>query len=168
MDNNEGWVIYFMKAKEKLTQLLLDGKIEEAGELIKSIDKELLNEEIQDVLLKVSFDNQSIAPYIVVIKLLLEYENANLHAFASTLFSNPLCWIEGAYYAGFYHQKKAVELEPQRIAFKEYLLSYNSLPEAILSDEEALKIRKQILKIDPDNKTVLNHFSSKRFVGKLD
>ncbi len=49
-------------------------------------------------------------------------------------------------------KKKAIELEPQNIAFKEYLLSYNSLPDEVLSDEEALEIRKQILKVNPENK----------------
>lgn len=157
-----------MNDREILYYLLSEGKIDDAGMLIKNIDGELLNEEIQDVLLEISFKKQSIVSYTVVLKLLFEDERANLHAFASTLLSNPLCWIEGAYYAGFYHQKKAVELEPQNIAFKEYLLSYNSLPDEILSDQEALKIRKQILEMDPDNKTVKQHFSAKRFVGKLD
>lgn len=53
-------------------------------------------------------------------------------------------------------------------AFKEYLLSYNSLPDEVLNDEEALEIRKQILKVDPENKTVKQHFSAQRFTGKLD
>lgn len=157
-----------MNDKKILYQLLSEGKIDDAGILIKNIDGELLNEEVQDILLEVAFNKQSIVPYTVVLKLLFEDESANLHAFASTLLSNPLCWIEGAYYAGFYHQKKAIELEPQNIAFKEYLLSYNSLPDKILSDEEALEIRKQILKVDPDNKTVKQHFSAQRFAGKVD
>lgn len=157
-----------MNVKEILFQLLLDGNIDEAGALIKNIDGKLLNEKVQDILLEISFSKQSIVPYAVILKLLIEDESPDLHAFASTLLSNPLCWIEGAYYAGFYHQKKAIELDPQNIAFKEYLLSYNSLPDEVLSDEDALEIRKQILKIDPDNKTVKQHFSAKRFIGKLD
>lgn len=157
-----------MNVKEILFQLLLDGNIDEAGALIKNIDGKLLNEEVQDILLEISFSKQSIVPYAVILKLLIEDESPDLHAFASTLLSNPLCWIEGAYYAGFYHQKKAIELDPQNIAFKEYLLSYNSLPDEVLSDEDALEIRKQILKTDPDNKTVKQHFSAKRFIGKLD
>lgn len=151
-----------------LFQALQDGKIDDAAKLIKTNDRELQNEEIQDILLDVSFSKQSITPYVVITKLLIEDENANLHAFASTLLSNPLCWIEGAYYAGFYHQKRAIELEPQNIAFKEYLLIYNTLPDAILSDEDALKIRKQILMMDPNNKTVKQHFNAQRFIGKLD
>uniref|UniRef100_UPI0025A9E659 hypothetical protein n=1 Tax=Thomasclavelia cocleata TaxID=69824 RepID=UPI0025A9E659 len=72
-------------------------------------------------------------------------------------------------YAGFYHQKKAVELEPQNIDFKEYLISYNSLPDKILSDEETLEISKQILKADPNNKIVKQHFDlfHKDLKGKL-
>ena len=76
-----------MNDKKILYQLLSEGKIDEAGILIKNIDGELLNEEVQDILLEVSFNNQSIVPYTVVLKLLFEAESANLHAFASTLFS---------------------------------------------------------------------------------
>lgn len=156
-----------MNDKEVLFQELLDGNIDHAAKLIKKNDRELKNEEVQDVLLEVSISKQSIVPYVVITKLLIEDENANLHAFASTLLSNALCWIEGAYYAGFYHQKRAVELEPQNVAFKEYLLIYNTLPDEILSDKDALEIRKQILAVDPNNKTVKQHFSAQRFTGKL-
>lgn len=68
------------------------GKIVEAGAFIKNIDGQLLNEEIQDVLLEVSFKTQSIVPY-VVLKMSIENESASLHAFASTLLSDPLCWV---------------------------------------------------------------------------
>lgn len=157
-----------MNDKETLKQLLLNGDIDKAGELIKKIDKNLLNKEIQDILLEVAFDEASIVPYTVVVKLLNENESASLHGFASILLASPLCWIEGAYYAGFYHQKMATEIEPKNVGFKEDLLIYNLLPEEILSDEEALCIRKQILEIDPNNKTVEHHFNSKRFDKKLD
>lgn len=157
-----------MSVKEKLIQAFEVGDVDLAGEIIKDIDGELRDKEIQDILLKISFGKQSILPYVVIIKLLLVKESANLHAFASVLLSNPLCWIEGAYYSGFYHQKRAVELEPKNVQFKEYLLTYNSLPDAILSDEEALVVRKQILMLEPDNRTVKLHFDAPRFVGRLD
>ena len=157
-----------MIIKDRLIQAFLDGNVDLAGKLIKNIDEELLNEEIQDVLLEIAFSRQSIIPYTVVTKLLIDKESANLHAFASTLLSNPLCWIEGAYYSGFYHQKRAVELEPKNVRFKEYLLSYNSLPDAILSDKEALEVRRQILTMDPNNRTVKLHFDAPRFAGMLD
>ena len=65
-------------------------------------------------------------------------------------------------------KKRLLNWNLRNIAFKEYLLSYNSLPDEVLSDEEALEIRKQILKVNPENKTVKQHFSAQRFVGKLD
>ncbi|MCI9053415.1 MAG: hypothetical protein HFI05_16190, partial [Lachnospiraceae bacterium] len=60
-------------------------------------------------------------------------------------------------------------LEPQNIGFKEYLISYNFLPDKILSDEEALEIGKQILKEDPNNKIVKQNFDlfHKDLKGKL-
>ena len=93
-----------MKKKKKAVAIYITrntGKIVESGAFIRNIDRQLINEEIQNVLLEVSFKTQSIVPYVVVLKLLIENESASLHAFASTLLSNPLCWMEGAYYAGF-------------------------------------------------------------------
>nr|WP_297935061.1 hypothetical protein [uncultured Blautia sp.] len=93
-----------MKKKKKAVTIYITrntGKIVESGAFIRNIDRQLINEEIQNVLLEVSFKTQSIVPYVVVLKLLIENESASLHAFASTLLSNPLCWMEGAYYAGF-------------------------------------------------------------------
>ena len=57
--------------------------------MIKNIDRELLNEEVQDILLEVSFSNQSIVPYAVVLKLLFEAESANLHASAVVFYLFP-------------------------------------------------------------------------------
>lgn len=81
-----------MKKEKKAVTIYIarsTGKIVEAGAFIRNIDRQLINEEIQDVLLEVSFKTQSIVSYVVALKLLIE--NASLHAFASTLLSNPLC-----------------------------------------------------------------------------
>ncbi len=157
-----------MNIEEELLKFLLNGEIEKSVALIKSMNVEIMHEKIQNILLKVAFEKESIIPYVVVVKLLLEKEMSDLHAFASTLLSNPLCWIEGAYQAGFYHQKRAVQMEPYNIAYKEYLLSYNALPDEILSDEEALKIRKEIISLEPNNEFVKSYFSAKRFAEMLD
>ena len=69
----------------------------------------MINEEIQDVLLEVSFKTQSIVSYVVVLKLLIENESASLHAFASTLLSNPLCWV-GKAKNGLNHWNNKFEL----------------------------------------------------------
>ncbi len=82
------------KEKKEVTIYIIKntGKIVEAGAFIKNIDGQLLNEELQDVLLEVSFKTQSIVPY-VVLKMSIENESASLRAFASTLLSDPLCWV---------------------------------------------------------------------------
>ena len=61
---------------------------------------------------------------------------------------------------------KVVELELENIAFKEYLLIYNSLPDKILSGEEALEIRKQILEVDPMKKQSDGILACKDLLGK--
>lgn len=157
-----------MSVEEELLNFVLNGEIEKSVALIKSMNVGIMHEKIQNILLKVAFEKESIIPYVIVVKLLLEKERSDLHAFASTLLSNPLCWIEGAYQAGFYHQKRAVQMEPYNITYKEYLLSYNALPDEILSDEEALKIRKEIISLEPNNEFIKNYFSAKRFAEVIE
>lgn len=63
-----------MNNKEMLFQALQDGKIDDAAKLIKINDRELQNEEIQDILLDVSVSKQSIVPYVVITKLFIARE----------------------------------------------------------------------------------------------
>lgn len=55
-------------------------------------------------------------------------------------------------------RKKAEELSPDDISFKDYLLLFYDLPEQLMSKEDSNKIAKEILMIDPDNATVKSIF----------
>ncbi|WP_146130573.1 hypothetical protein [Laceyella sediminis] len=89
--------------------------------------------------------------------LIVKHEEATFHCIASHLMSLPLCSIDGAYNVGFYHAKRAVELSPEDASFKEHLLFYHAIPDKLLSDEEAEKIAKSILEMEPDNQTAKKH-----------
>jgi len=57
---------------------------------------------------------------------------------------------------GLFHAKKALELKPNDISLQEYLLLYHTLPDKLLSDQEAEQLAKNILKFDPNNSAALN------------
>ena len=53
--------------------------------------------------------------------------------------------------AGYYHARRALELDPFNIHYKEYLLEFRIIPEQILSREEAVQLSKEVIKDKPDS-----------------
>lgn len=133
--------------------------IDKLGILIKSIQFEKAQEvadkvsleELEDFLLALAYETESIAIYAFVNSMLLKMENAKLHYMASVLLSQPLCHIEGAYQAAFFHAKKASELLPTDIDMKEYLLFFNEIPDKLLGDNEALVLAEEIAQIKSES-----------------
>jgi hypothetical protein len=68
----------------------------------------------------------------------------------------------GCVSTAYYHAKRAVQIEPSDVASKELLLFLHIVPEQLVSKEEAIRIAKEILEIDPLNKTALNFLSEKQ------
>ncbi|MFJ8261013.1 hypothetical protein ACIQ4I_03495 [Rummeliibacillus sp. NPDC094406] len=56
----------------------------------------------------------------------------------------PLCHIEGAYQSAFYHAKKAIEIDENDVSLYEYLLFFNIIPDALLTNQEAKNIECKI------------------------
>jgi len=150
---------------ENLRESLRRGDISNIIQISRDLD--FSETQIRDIFLSAAIEAQSIIPYTVLCGILIKEETSLLHAFASYMLSSVLCWIEGAYFAGYYHQKKAIELAPDDVKHKEFMLMYNSIPDKPLSDEDALILRKEILKTSPNSEIVKNHFASERFCGKF-
>lgn len=125
-----------------------------AGEFKKAYDQMVpfnLNE-LSDFLIIAAFDFGSITFYGFVNYLILLNESAALHELAATIMAQPLCYIEGAYALAFFHAQKLLELEPDDIKNKEFLLFFHIIPDKVLGKEEAIEIAKDILKVESDNK----------------
>lgn len=127
----------------------------------KKIFFQMKNSEIRDSLLKIGYDTESITPYSFLCSLLIEGESSALHYMASELLSNPLCFLAGAYNAALYHARRAVELSPEDISYKEYILLFYNIPEKLISKEEAICIATEILSVNP-NSTVAKDVLSNR------
>ncbi|KQU21835.1 hypothetical protein ASG65_21265 [Bacillus sp. Leaf13] len=63
--------------------------------------------------------------------------------------------LEGDYQTSFHHAKKAEELSPNDMSYKEYLFFFHAIPDKLLGNEEALEIANEILKNELNNKVSL-------------
>lgn len=142
--------------KKKLESLIILGNMKEA----KDVFKEMNYAEARDVLLKIGYDTEGITPYSFICSLLCEKESANLHYLASEILVNPLCFLVGVYNAALYHARRAVQLEPNDISIKEFLLLFYNIPEKLISREEAIEIAREVVNKVPNSKAALDILSN--------
>ena len=149
-----GLFVYLMRGlknkekKMKLKEKILTGEFKEAHKIIDDIG---INT-IKDKLLDIAYDKESIEVYFFVLTLIEKHETSEMHYLASKVLSTALCHTKGAYNAALYHARKSIQLAPEDISYKEYLLLFYNIPEKLISDNEALKISQKILSVNPDNK----------------
>lgn len=111
----------------------------------------LANDELSEAVLGEAFDDQSMAWYGLYVGLLLDSESAERHVSASELLSLALNVFPGAYQIAFFHALRAVALAPEDVSYKEHLLSFHNNPEHLLSPEEARRIAREVLDLDPSS-----------------
>ncbi len=136
---------------KKFYDLLYYGHFDQAHELA----KDLTSDEIWEVLCAISADKPTILSYGYMVYLLIQSEKAEYHYIASRVLFLVLHTFEGAYASAFWHAKRALELSPEEIIYKEHLLKFYFLPYQFLEKEEAQLIAREILAIDPKNEYAL-------------
>lgn len=129
---------------EKLEKLICALNFTDAKALVEGLDQS----DIEDHLLRMCFKSASIVFYCFVLDMLKDKETAFLHYLASIILSQPLCHIEGAYQAAFFHVKKAMLLDKQDVDLKKYALFFNGIPDVLLSDEDAKMLAEELVKIN--------------------
>lgn len=142
--------------KEKLKSLIILGKMKEASVVF----KEMKYDEARDFILEIGYDTESIIIYSFVCSLLCEKESANLHYLASEILVNPLSFLVGAYNTALHHARRAIQLAPNDISFKEYLLLFYNIPDQLINKEEAIEIAREVVKKVPENKVALDILSN--------
>ncbi|OYD06594.1 hypothetical protein [Paludifilum halophilum] len=125
--------------------LIRTGNYNEAKELASHWDLD----EMENLLLEYSFDTEDIGVYTLLNIHLLDQENGPIHHVISVIMSMAFSHWNGAYQVAFYHAKKAVELDPENLDFKEYMLFFYEIPDQLLSKDEAISLAKEILKQRP-------------------
>ena len=131
-----------------LETLIVSGRFKEVKDIYQTTDFETFKND----LLTLAYDNENLSNYSVLVYLLLETENDELHDLAFQVLSQPLCHIKGAYASSLYHAQRAVDLtDAADVKRLENLLFLNIVPEKIVSDEHAKSIAGKILVLDPTN-----------------
>ncbi|MCW6086064.1 MULTISPECIES: hypothetical protein [Clostridium] len=87
--------------------------------------------------------------------MLCKQESSALHYIASELFSMPLCHVTGAYNSSLFHARRAIELDPNNISYKEYILLFYNLPEKLIGQYEAKKFAQEVIEKLPNSKVAL-------------
>lgn len=131
--------------KTRLEKLIISLNFTEAKALVDSLNKV----ELENYMLELCYESENILYYSFVFDMLKSKETSFIHYIASIILSQPLCHIEGAYQAAFYHAKKAVELDEGDIELKEYLLFFNDIPDKLLSNQEAKILAEEIINLNP-------------------
>jgi hypothetical protein len=137
---------------KQLMQEILNGDFANASQLVADLNLEGL----EGLLMEIAYDTESDAVYKFVCYLIAQKESAALHTIASLIMSNPLCFLPDGYARGLYHAKRAMELDPANVSLMELMLFYNTIPDKLVTKDEALEYAKQILLIEPNNKAALN------------
>lgn len=144
-DNNR------IKLYRSLEPLVLEFKFDEASKLLVNLDELTITSAIDDL----GHDKPGVLAYVFVSYLISHDEKAIYHHVASILMSGAFCHFPEGHLAGYYHARRALELDPTNIQFKESLLYLRVIPEKILGKEEAIQLAKEILNEKPDSESAL-------------
>ena len=115
----------------------------------KRIGNELSHSEFESQILAKAFEQPSITFYGFLCMLNQSSEKAEIHYYLSLLMSTALCHLPGGYQVGFYHCQRAIDLAPDNIDYKKDFLLYFDIPDKLLSLDQAKKIARSILEVDP-------------------
>lgn len=143
---------YLPEEKKKLyvsiLELLYTSRFEEAYEIIRTWSEQKQT----DFVIEEAFESEDVS-IICFVEFLISKENSYFHHRLAVDVLNARCWYEGAYRVALFHAKEMFRINPC-IEAQETVLSYYDVHE--LTDSEAKKIAKDILRKDPNNQAANN------------
>lgn len=135
---------------KKIKDMIISAEYESA----KVMFLKMSNDEKRDAILEIAYEIESLGVYSFVVYM-MNYDNkVQWLKIAIDIMLNPLCFIEGAYSVALYHSKELLKIE-YSLENMERLLFFYNIPERLLSHEEANKIAKEILIVEPHNLAAL-------------
>jgi hypothetical protein len=132
---------------EKLKQRIVTGRFQDAEELAADLGREALEQALKEV----GLEEQNLAAYAFLCHLIQRRETPENHFLASMLLSAAFSQLPGAAASALHHARRASELAPGEVKFKEYLLMFRDTPEELVSREEAEALAKEVLERFPDS-----------------
>ena len=119
---------------------ILQGKFLEAKKDILTLSQSAF----EDMILDMSYHEESITAYSFLCFLMVEKETAELHSLAAKVLINDFFYIEGSYATALYHARRRLEFSPEDIDFLQALIFFNDIPEKLVSDEEVEEINARV------------------------
>ncbi|WP_165996164.1 cupin domain-containing protein [Bacillus sp. Cs-700] len=136
--------------KSNLAKLISNGDFEKARVIKHEMDKgEFANE-----IMVIAFEDKDISVYTFIYYLLSSEEDSRLHRIASNLMCHVFKDYKGAYKSGLFHTRRAIELSPNYLVYREMLLFFGSIPNKLISNQELKEVCEFILSKDPNNEAV--------------
>lgn len=129
--------------KNEIIRLINDAEYKTVFDLFSDID----NAEIRGILLEIAYDTESISVLGFVVFALHNTNSEFWSDFAIEILLGVFSYIEGAYSIAYYLSAEALKQNRSKENM-ERLLFFNKLPEKLLKDDEALKIKNEVLLMD--------------------
>lgn len=139
--------------QEDIKLYVLNGNFEEVKNIMSNTDFM----EFEEAYISCAHEHENIMFYTCILDMMKSNEIAELHDLAFLLLVYPLSEVEGALEAAYYHADASIQLTNGKEvkSLLQMLLLY-AIPEPVISDSEAFKVAKQILKLDPNNRVARN------------
>ena len=138
--------------QEDIKFYVLNGKFEEIKNIMSNIDFM----EFEEVYISCAHEQENIMFYTCILDMMKANETAELHDLAFLLLVYPLSEVEGALEAAYYHADASIQLTNGKEIKSLLQMLLFMLYDPIISDSEAFKVAKQILKLDPNNHVARN------------
>lgn len=130
---------------------LLQGNYKEAEMICKNMDEN----RIKDILMTIAYDTENVCVYSFIHYMINKTNNISWTELAIDVMLNPLCFVEGAYSVALYHAREIL-LHETNVKNLERIIFFYNIPEKLVDEEEAKRISKEILKLEPNNKVALS------------
>jgi hypothetical protein len=136
-----------MKIIEEVKELLEELKFTDLYKLLSQKN----DKEIESILFTVAYDYDSLLVYTFINAIIQKNETANWHYIASSIMATAFNQVNNGYQIAYYHALKAIELSPESLELKNYILLFYSIPERLLNKDLALDYARAVYDYDNNN-----------------
>lgn len=131
--------------QNSIKEYVLSGEFEQVRQLMAKAD--FLD--FEEAYISCAHENESMMFYTCILDMIKFEETSELHDLAFLLLVYPLSEIEGALDSAYYHAQASIQLtNGKEIKSLLQMLLLHAIPEPVITDSEAFKVAKQILKLD--------------------
>lgn len=133
---------------------IINGNFEMACKFMNNLE----NIEIQNQLISISIEDQSLMSYEFLTYVISKNEKADYHAILANLMISAYNVLPGAYEIALMHTKKALELDEKCIEAWAMIMYLGMHPDSRLTRKDMEIAKEKIKEIDPNNQYLKENF----------